>query len=480
MSAQEKKVAKEKVVEKKVEHAAAVKVSPEPTVRTKREHAEFHNAYTIESVKRDVQFLKVIHGDDLPLSVDDVNADFIEMLKGYGTDLYFFISSLTPDTTPQIYLQRKHAFTTSRINHGDPHLLFLTWNGLVNNDSFKRILRQKMGLDQFGSRLCPQNVPSPGSSFTRYRTKFILAEDMASNPDGSRRTSGRALDDGSGLNMREELVWLPNGKCVPMFPNAYVPLDQTQMILVRHGRSLHESGGDNPEFVGSGLSDGWEKNRRVSRSIGNSLGPDGIRTAQELGMDFQVAVKSLEDAGYQFWSYSKENPVPVFGSESENTEQTARYFLAGPGYTNMNFQAIWGLNSQQYGSLTHRFKKDIFAEMASIYGADWKGSEKEKAAKAKAMLKNRFFQYPEGETLIEADWRIGWSFIDLLRANQGRRILLCDHSGAIRVFEAIIKTLDFAEYASRKEAQDSIMTIVYQPGKNVRYDYLQRSSFRLR
>ena len=162
--------------------------------------------------------------------------------------------------------------------------------------------------------------------------------------------------------------------------------------------------------------DGWEKNRRVSRSIGNSLGPDGIRTAQELGKDFQVAVRSLEDAGYQFWSYSKENPVPVFGSESENTEQTARYFLSGPGYTNMNFQAIWGLNSQQYGSLTHRFKKDIFGEMAKIYGADWKGSAKEKAAKAKAMLKNRFFQYPEGETLIEADWRIGWSFIDLLRA----------------------------------------------------------------
>jgi broad specificity phosphatase PhoE len=451
----------------------------EPTVRTKREHAEFHNAYTIESVKRDVRFLRVIHGDELRISEGDVDAAFIERLKGYGTDLYYFIASLTPDTTPQIYLQRKHTFAVSRINDGDPHLFFLTWNGLVTNDSFKRILRQKFGLDQFGSTLCPQHIPASGSKFTRYRTKFVLAEDMASNPDGSRRTSGRALDDGSGLIMREELVWLPNGKCVPVYPNAYVPLNQTQMILVRHGRSIHESGGDNPEFVGSGYADTWEKNRRVSRSVGNSLGPDGIATAQALGRDFGVAVQSLEQAGNQFWSYSKKNPVPVFGSESENTEQTARYFLSSSGYTNMNFQAIWGLNSQQYGSLTHRFKKDVFGEIVKIYGENWKGSEKERAQQAKVMLKNRFFQYPEGETLIEADWRIGWSFIDLLRENQGRRILLCDHSGAIRVFEAIIKTLDFAEYASRKEAQDSIMSICRQPGKNVRYDFLQHSSFKL-
>jgi broad specificity phosphatase PhoE len=451
-----------------------------PIVSTKREHAEFHNAYTIESVKRDIRFLRVIHGDALPLSDEDVDAKFIEELKMYGKDLYYFIASLTPDTTPQIYLQRKHTFATSRINDGDPHLFFLTWNGLVTNDSFKRLLRQKFDLDQFGSTLCPQNIPPAGAKFTRYRTKFVLAEDMASNPDGTRRKGGRALDDGSGLIMHEELVWLPNGKCVPIFPNAYVPLNQSQVILIRHGRSLHESGGDNPEFVGSGYTDSWEKNRRVSHSIGNTLGPDGIRTAEELGNDFHVAVRSLEDAGNQFWSYSKENPVPVFGSESENTEQTARYFLSGSGYTNLNFQAVWGLNSQEYGSLTHRHKKDVFAEIAKIYGEDWKGTDKAKAAQAKAMLKNRFFQYPQGETLIEADWRIGWSFVDLLRDNQGRRILLCDHSGAIRVFEAIIKTLDFAEYASRKEAQDSIISICYQPGKNVRYDFIQRSNFKLR
>ena len=96
------------------------------------------------------------------------------------------------------------------------------------------------------------------------------------------------------------------------------------------------------------------------------------------------------------------------------------------------------------------------------------------------MLKNRFYHYPEGETLIEADWRIGYTFIHLLKSNQGKRILLCDHSGAIRVFEALIRTLDFADYSSLKEGQDSIMALIYQPGMNVRYDYLQKKEYKLR
>jgi len=96
------------------------------------------------------------------------------------------------------------------------------------------------------------------------------------------------------------------------------------------------------------------------------------------------------------------------------------------------------------------------------------------------MLKNRFYHYPEGETLIEADWRIGFSFIQLLKENQGRRILLCDHSGAIRVFEAIIRTLDFADYSSLKEGQDSIMALIFQSGMNIRYDYLQKKEYKLR
>ena len=96
------------------------------------------------------------------------------------------------------------------------------------------------------------------------------------------------------------------------------------------------------------------------------------------------------------------------------------------------------------------------------------------------MFKNRFYHYPEGETLIEADWRIAYSFVDLLNQNLGKRILLADHSGAIRVFEAVIRTLDFAEYSTIKEAQDSIMALCYQPGRNLRYDYLQRKDFLLR
>ena len=87
---------------------------------------------------------------------------------------------------------------------------------------------------------------------------------------------------------------------------------------------------------------------------------------------------------------------------------------------------------------------------------------------------------PEGETLIEADWRIAHSFVDLLRNNLGRRIVLCDHSGALRVFEAVIRTLDFADYSTIKEGQDSIIAMAYQPGYNTRYDYLQKKGLPLR
>jgi broad specificity phosphatase PhoE len=96
------------------------------------------------------------------------------------------------------------------------------------------------------------------------------------------------------------------------------------------------------------------------------------------------------------------------------------------------------------------------------------------------MLKNRFFHYPEGESLIEADWRIASSFVELVKSNLGKRVLLADHSGALRVFEAVIRTLDFADYATIKEGQDSIMALVYEPGKNMRYDYLQKKDFYLR
>ncbi len=446
----------------------------------KREHAEFHNAYTISSVEKDIKFLKVVYGDDFPLSEENVDAILIEKLRKLGKEIYFFISSLTFGTTPQIYIKRKYEFIKNTIPVNERYLFFLAWNGLTNNDSFKKLLRQKFGLEQFYSDVCPQNIPSIGSVLTRYRSKFVLAMDMAQNPDGTKRTQGRQLDDGSGLTMREKIVWLPNGKSIPLYPNAYVPLNQTQVILVRHGKSIHESGGDNPEFVGSGYWDSWKENRRVSKSIGNSLKEDGIQTAKNLGQDFKVAVDTLQKEGYLFWPYAKENPITVYGSESENTEQTSRYFLAGANYTNINFQAIYGLNSQKYGALTHKYKNEVFEKVVEIYGETWAGTKESKLAKAKKMFKNRFYHFPEGETLIEADWRIAHSFVQLLKENQGKRVLLCDHSGAIRVFEAIIRTLDFADYSSLKEGQDSIIALIYQPGLNVRYDYLQRKDFKLR
>ncbi len=68
----------------------------------------------------------------------------------------------------------------------------------------------------------------------------------------------------------------------------------------------------------------------------------------------------------------------------------------------------------------------------------------------------------------------------MLKKNLGNRVVLADHSGAIRVFAAIIKTLDFADYANLKENHESIIAINYQPGMNVRYDYLQKKEFMLR
>ncbi|MFO7938492.1 MAG: histidine phosphatase family protein, partial [Bacteroidales bacterium] len=336
-------------------------------------------------------------------------------------------------------------------------------------------------LSRFSDILAGKNIPAIGASFTRYRAKLVLAEeDMEVNPGGKKRTTGRELDDGSGLIMQEGVVWLPNGKGIPLFPQAYVPLNQTQVIMIRHGKSVHESGGDNPEFVGSGYWDIWQNNRRLSGSRGNSLKPEGIETAKELGRDFKVIVDLLNEKGYPLWNYSKDRPIQVFGSESENTEQTARYFLQDAGYTNISFDAVYGLNSQKYGALTHKFKKDVTKKMIEIYGKNLPGTEDDKKAAVKGMLKNRFYHYPEGESLIEADWRIARSFIDLVRDNLGKRVVLADHSGALRVIEAVIRTLDFADYSTIKEGQDSIMALVYEPGKNMRYDYFQKKEFPLR
>lgn len=445
-----------------------------------REHAEFHNCYSIESVKADLQFLQCVYSECLDIYQEDIKQEFVESLKHLGKDIYFFIQSLGIENTPQNYIKRKYEFVQNTIPRGNPFLFYLAWNGLLNNDSFMRLMRQKFSLAPFNDMLCSRDVPAIGSNLTRYRTKLVLADDMAYSPGKGRRYTGRQLDDGSGLILKEKIVWLPNGKSMPLYPQGYVPLNQTQVILIRHGKSRHESGGDDPEFVGSGSRDNWQSNRRVSGSIGNHLKENGIHTARELGRDFKVVVDTLEAAGYPLWSWSKDTPILVYGSESENTEQTARYFLNEAGYHNLSFNAVYGLNSQKYGALTHRKKKEILSEVVRIYGNEWGGSNDDRMAKAKAMFKNRFYHFPEGETLLEADWRIAHNFVDLLQKNLGRRIVLCDHSGAIRVFEAIIKTLDFADYATRKEHQDSILALCYQPGKNPRYDYLQRFNYPLR
>jgi len=452
------------------------------TVDDYREHAEFHNSYRIDKVKEDIEFLQYIYGDKLDISKSDVTKDFIKKLKILGKDIYFFLLMLEEeDLSPQFYIKSKYEFIQNHVPNGSPHMFFLAWNGLIQNDSFRRLLLKTFSLDKFSDVLASRHIPAIGSRFTRYRAKLVLQEeDMEVNPGGKKRTTGRQLDDGSGLVLTEGIVWLPNGKGIPLYPQAYVPLNQTQVIMIRHGKSIYESGGDNPVFVGSGYWDRWENNRRLSGSVGNQLKPEGIETARDLGKDFKVMVDKVEEKGYPLWMFSKERPIQVYGSESENTEQTARYFLQEAGYSNIAFDAVYGLNSQKYGALTHMNKKAVSKKMVEIYGKRMEGTEQEKEAQIKSLLKNRFFHFPEGESLVESDWRIGSSFVELVRKNLGKRVLLADHSGAIRVIEAIIRNLDFADYSQIKEGQDSIMALVYEPGKNMRYDYLQKKGAYLR
>jgi broad specificity phosphatase PhoE len=446
-----------------------------------REHAEFHNSYREENIKNDIKFLQGVYNERISISPEDVDVDFVNRLKVLGKNIYFFILALENDVTPHDYIKYKFEFLQNSVPNADPHLFYLAWNGLIKNDSFKRLLHQKFSLAHISDILVPKNIPAFGARHTRYRTKLVLAiEDMQINPGGHMRTTGRVLDDGSGLLLNEGIVWLDNGKGIPIYPDAYVPLNQSQMITIRHGKSIHESGGDNPEFVGSGVWDTWNNNKRLSGSIGNKLKEKGVDTARELGRDFKVMADLLAKEGYPLWKTSSKNPVQVYGSESENTEETAECFLKEAGFSDIIFTPLYGLNSQKYGALTHKLKNDVYKKMLEVYGPSMEGTDDEKKKTAKELFKNRFYHFPEGETLIEADWRIAHSFADLMRSNLGKRVVLCDHSGALRVFEAVIRTLDFAEYSSIKEGQDSIMAMVYQPGTNVRYDYIQKKGFPLR
>jgi len=444
-----------------------------------REHAEFHNAYQTESIKNDIRFLTAVYRERISLSPDDVTDELLRELKSLGKRLYFFILGLTDHVTPSSYIKHKFNFLKGAVPNGDPHLFYLVWNGLLRNDSFKRILQQKFSLKRFGDLIVPRNIPPFGARHTRYRTKLVLAVEDVKITGGTHRNVGRILDDGSGNLLQEAIAWLPNGKGMPVYPGAYVPANQTQVIAIRHGKSVHESGGDNPEFVGSGVWDTWQDNRRISGSVGNRLQPAGSETARELGRDFKVVVDLMARSSHPLWKQG-DGRVPVFGSESENTEETARCFLEAAGITQVEFTPLYGLNSQKYGALTHQRKRDVSRQMLEVYGPSMGGTDDDKKKAAAALFKNRFYHFPEGETLIEADWRIAHSFVDLLRNNLGQRIVLCDHSGALRVFEAVIRTLDFADYSTIKEGQDSIIAMAYQSGYNTRYDYLQRKGLPLR
>jgi hypothetical protein len=107
-----------------------------------REHAEFHNAYQAENIKNDIRFLKAIYGDRISLAPEDVTADFLSQLKSLGKNLYFFILGLTDHVTPSSYIKHKFNFLQNNVPNADPHLFYLAWNGLLRNDSFKRLLHQ--------------------------------------------------------------------------------------------------------------------------------------------------------------------------------------------------------------------------------------------------------------------------------------------------------------------------------------------------
>jgi len=64
---------------------------------TIREHAEFHNQYTKESVINDIKFLQYIYGRKIKLQPEDVNLDFRNKLRKLGKDIYFFLLTLEND-----------------------------------------------------------------------------------------------------------------------------------------------------------------------------------------------------------------------------------------------------------------------------------------------------------------------------------------------------------------------------------------------
>jgi hypothetical protein len=146
-----------------------------------REHREFHNCYTVKSITNDIRFLNMIYDGKTELTDASVTPELINNLKYLGKRIYFFILSMDKNFNPNAYIKRKYEFINNYFSGGNPHLFFLAWNGLIKNDSFKRLMMQVFNLRRFNSELCPQNIPHFGSNMTRYRTKLVLADDMATD-----------------------------------------------------------------------------------------------------------------------------------------------------------------------------------------------------------------------------------------------------------------------------------------------------------
>ena len=168
-----------------------------------REHAEFHNAYQKENIENDIRFLKAIYGDRMSLSPEDVTDDFLRELKSLGKRLYFFILGLTDHVTPSSYIKHKFSFLKGSVPNGDPHLFYLAWNGLLDNDSFKRILQKKFSLRRFDDLIVPRTIPPFGVRHTRYRTKLVLAMADLKITGGKHRNTGRILESETGSSPRE-------------------------------------------------------------------------------------------------------------------------------------------------------------------------------------------------------------------------------------------------------------------------------------
>ncbi|MFO7895778.1 MAG: hypothetical protein R6U84_02455, partial [Candidatus Cloacimonadales bacterium] len=107
---------------------------------SQREHREFHNCYTLQSVTKDIEFLNMVYADKTGFSAKSVTPELINDLKYYGKRIYFFLLGMDSHITPKAYIKRKYEFIRNYFpEKSAPYLFFLAWNGLIKNDSFKRL-----------------------------------------------------------------------------------------------------------------------------------------------------------------------------------------------------------------------------------------------------------------------------------------------------------------------------------------------------